>query len=246
MRRLNALLGVLVVGAFLQAAAPSAYAEPTSPPAPAPAAVDASLAPGPGDADAVPRVRGALGDLPAESPLAPRPAPVPILPAELFTPDARLPLFAWPEARFQKRFGLWELDLRGSSTAATESAPWLHGVPASSAEVSLTWRYHGLMRGVVRPVVGVAAFATQAYLPPHWSLRNDPLWSAGVAPNAGVEVVYQGVGVGWRAALPMGVYQTTPDGFYHPQLMGKRQPDWGTFFQGMIQNMYLIWEKDEQ
>lgn len=198
-----------------------------------------------GDAalDDAPRVRRQLVPADATDLSAP-PPPVPLVPSVLFDDAAHLPLLAWPEARFQKRFGLWELDVRGSSAATTGNTPWLRGVPASSASASLTWRYHGLLRGVVRPVVGVAAFASQATLPPHWSLRNDALWSAGVAPNAGVEVVTHGVGVGWRVALPMGLYQTTPDGFYHPQLMGKRQPDWGTFFQGMIQNMYLIWEKD--
>ena len=167
-----------------------------------------------------------------------------VAPAELFSSDVHLPTLLWPEARFQRRFGLWELDVRGNASSTPGVASWAEGLPASTAGVSLTWRYHGLLNGVVRPVLGVSAAANQAFVPPHWSQRTNPLWTLTLAPSAGVEVVYGRVGLGWRASLPMGLYQTTPDGFYHPQLMGKPRVDWGTFFQGMMQNMYLIWEQD--
>ena len=192
----------------------------------------------------VPHVKGSLLP-PADQELATQPEPAFVAPAELFDPSAHLPTLMWPEARFQRRFGLWELDGRGNASASGPGA-WATGLPASSAALSLTWRYHGLLNGVVRPVVGVGASATQAFVPPHWSERTNPLWTVTLAPSAGVEVVYRGVGVGWRASLPMGLYQTTPDGFYHPQLMGKQRVDWGTFFQGLMQNTYLIWEKDER
>ena len=195
----------------------------------------------PSPAPALPHVSGRLAPE-ALLPAAGDAAPPFVAPAELFAPDVHMPTLVWPEARFQKRFGLWELDLRGQASATPGVAAWAEGLPASTLGLSLTWRYHGLLNGVVRPVVGVSASAAQAWMPPHWSQRGNPLWTLSLAPSAGVEVVYRGVGVGWRAAVPMGLYQTTPDGFYHPQLMGKRKADWGTFVQGMLQNMYLIWE----
>jgi hypothetical protein len=195
----------------------------------------------------VPAVRESGGREPqpqAQDRLSPPSAPLFVAPPFLFTDRPGAELLLWPEAVWTRDFGSWELDVRGSSASVTGETAWQYGLPVSRAGLSLTWRYRGILGGAIRPVFGVSAVTAQAVAPPHWSMRYDPALMAAVMPNAGLEMVYRGVGLGFRASLPVFGY-ARGSGFYHPSLGRRGRSGWGDLLGTMFQNMYFIWERDE-
>lgn len=116
---------------------------------------------------------------------------------------------------------------------------------AASIRSSVTYRYNGLFGGIVRPVGRFTVGSGQVWMPSGGQnfrgYTSDMLYYA--MPEAGVEFVYKGVGVGMTAGYVLVL--DAPDfggdvtGPQRPWNQGPSALDWKNF----MKNFYLIYER---
>ncbi|MCZ7583619.1 MAG: hypothetical protein M5R36_09970 [Deltaproteobacteria bacterium] len=117
---------------------------------------------------------------------------------DLMTMDIFTPRRVWSAKGARWMVGDNEFTAVGVLSTAPQSAVWGDPLGQDGYMAQFTWRYHGLARGMIRPV---ARFTAAAYE------DNVPLGGAGfhgyattgsvlLMPEAGVEFVYRGFGLG--------------------------------------------------
>ena len=158
-------------------------------------------------------------------------------------PDDGGPLaFSYSSTTLKHREGNHSLTFSASSTQYSETGPPGFNLPVAGGAMSLTYRYHGLLGGIVRPVVRLSSGIGQV-----WHINTpwdgyENMWQPWVMPEAGLEIVYKGVGLGFTTGWQ---FTNEPDEreLYYPWAAKRKQNfDWGKLLEGMIKNIYLILE----
>ncbi len=123
-------------------------------------------------------------------------------------------------------------------------APWSGDLYSANLGSSVTYRYMGLFGGIVRPVARFSVGAAQTWSPVggRSTLGYADTWTPYALPEAGLEIVYKGVGVGMTVSYPLFVEPYDPDkkfgGGYLPGRFRQRGLDWSQ----LLKNIYLIVE----
>ncbi|MBZ0270837.1 hypothetical protein K8I61_02285 [bacterium] len=108
---------------------------------------------------------------------------------------------------------------------------------------SVTWRYHGLFGGVVRPVMRMTGAGGTVALPADMTASAFDTGRFGMlVPEAGVEIVYKGYGLGMTVSYPLvnawdGTAADVTGHFPDP----RDRPD-GVRWEDLWKNVYLIVE----
>ena len=110
-------------------------------------------------------------------------------------------------SRFQGDYfsGPHHFQVLGGSATYTDPFGFYQDLPINSFQTSFTYRYHGLLGGIVRPVMRVTTGVSQRY-DPIGAGSFSGLYSGYtgyVVPEAGLEFVIRGYGLGVTASYPM-------------------------------------------
>ena len=153
------------------------------------------------------------------------------------------------------RQGPHEVTVEGASSQLVLRSPY--GLPErqNSLDASLTYRYKGLLGGVVRPVARLSSGSGHFATPGVAGLGGAMGRYSYVAPEVGLEIVYKGVGLGMTLGYPIATSQAqrlsiTPGGSQPrlplPAKRGhKKGFDWDRLFDQMSKNVYIVIEKPE-
>ena len=193
-----------------------------------------------------PHVRGALVPLspPAERDTLEINRPAHEAALRWLRPDySRFTTIHWPTWRLLRRRGHHELRVTGGASGHAD-APSMAGPTAGGRlNVSVSWRWHGLFGGLIRPVVRASGGVIEGWQPGMRMGAIDVDWQPYLRTEAGVEMVHRGVGVGMTLSMPWLTPARMP-GFYHPYLHGKadKSIDFGNLLLNMGRNFYIIWD----
>lgn len=145
--------------------------------------------------------------------------------------------------------GPHEVVLEGGSQSGLARLPGGASQPFQEMNSTLTYRYKGFLGGVVRPVVRMTAGSGRTPLP--GSLGLGPSYGY-LSPEAGVELVYKGYGIGMTMGYPLAKSfgapsQPNPGGnprqVYVPiPAKSVRHPGfgWDRLFDQMSKNLYFV------
>ena len=154
--------------------------------------------------------------------------------------------FYWTHPHREWTSGAHSFELESSATNWMQDPGFGDAVPVGFLQTSFTYRYRGLFGGIVRPVARFTVGAGQWYgalgLP---SLNGyDSAWTAFAAPEAGLEFVVRGYGVGatasyvWTMNLMAGGYDLHDDLTGGPPI----EESATDFLRNLRYNVYLIRE----
>ena len=158
-------------------------------------------------------------------------------------PDDGGPLaFSYTCTKLERRVGDHSLTFNASSVSYSQNGPPGFDVPVAGGAMALTYRYHGFLGGIVRPVVRLSSGISQVWhINTPWEGYNN-MWQPWVMPEAGVEIVYKGVGLGFTTGWQFANEPDERELYYPWAAKRKRNFDWGKLLEGMIKNIYLILE----
>jgi len=163
-----------------------------------------------------------------------------------FEPDPLTDSITWWGYRYRRYLGDHSLEVGGGLSSYGQSLAYGDNVATGAFTQSVAYRYHGLFGGVIRPVARVTLTGGQDLRPLDAdSFRGYQTGYYGlVIPEAGVEIVYKGYGIGMTAAYPMQVDFSTQIG--NEDVEGPPLPDAfnpGEFkWENLWKNFYLIVE----
>ena len=153
--------------------------------------------------------------------------------------------FQWSSFYGQKAYGPHSFQIFGGLTSRIEPLTIGDPISAGTLQASVMYRYHGLFGGIVRPVTRFTVGIGQ-YWRPIGGISSFHGYSAGLStyamPEAGVEIVYKGVGVGMTVAYPFAIEDYFPGkdltGYPFPPRSHKKNLN----FDQLFKNIYLILE----
>lgn len=152
----------------------------------------------------------------------------------------------WWGYRYRRYLGDHSLEVSSGLSSYGQALAYGDNVTTGAFSSSVAYRYHGLFGGVIRPVARVTlaggqdlrpldAAAFQGYQTGYYGM---------VVPEAGVEIVYKGYGIGMTVAYPMQVdfsSQTGSEDVEGPPLPDAFNP--GEFkWENLWKSFYLIVE----
>ncbi len=148
-------------------------------------------------------------------------------------------------SRFNRRYGnsLHEFTVNGGLSTWWEAQPFGEDAPLSGYQGTFTYRYHGLFGGVIRPVTRVTV-GTRQWMEPGGPPGSFDGYRAGTStyfiPEAGVEIVYKGYGLGMTASYPF-IDQPAP---WEEALTEERitPQNRAQILEALIKNLYLVIE----
>ncbi|MCC6156434.1 MAG: hypothetical protein IT350_00150 [Deltaproteobacteria bacterium] len=142
---------------------------------------------------------------------------------------------------FERRFGTPTHDFRWIGAGTTGFAPATGGAVGSDLlYTGLVYRYHGLAGGVIRPVMKMNAGAGRAAIPTADGFARESVEF--LAPEAGVEIVIKGYGLGMTVAypIPLEPWERDDQKTGYPFPPGRNQGPIG--WDDLWKNIYLIVE----
>ncbi|MDP8222260.1 MAG: hypothetical protein P9L99_02785 [Candidatus Lernaella stagnicola] len=159
-------------------------------------------------------------------------------------------LIAPGPTRYSNFYGRWvsgdhRIDFGGGLTGFTDRYAYGEMMDGSAFTGSIAYRYHGLFGGVIRPVARFTAGAGQDYrqVGGPGFVGYGSSGTAFFASEAGLEIVYKGIGIGVTEAYVV----TQRYDFFDPAAdvtgpaVFNPTPDWGNWSEWLT-NFYLIVE----
>jgi hypothetical protein len=150
---------------------------------------------------------------------------------------------------YSTSFGVWSSGAQqvvwtNNLFESPQNLPWGGPLATANFQSSVTYRYAGLFGGIIRPVarfsVGAGPMLTGVGRRTFGGVADA--WTPYAMPEAGLEIVYKGVGVGMTVSYPLIVepYDAGKKftGGWMPARFRREQLDWGQ----LIKNIYLILE----
>ena len=150
--------------------------------------------------------------------------------------------FHYSYTMLRKQEGNHSLSFSGASMQYNDLVPSGVTVPMTGGSMVLTYRYHGLLGGVIRPVVRLRTGVGSTWDVDAFRGRHNPLFRPWVMPEAGFEIVYKGVGLGFTTGWQFANQPDERELYYPWAVPRKKGFDWGTLLEGMIKNIYLVLE----
>ena len=139
--------------------------------------------------------------------------------------------------------GPHEFSIDGGAFSRPETMAVGDPMMMGNFRTSFTYRYHGLFGGVIRPVTRFTIGTAQSFGPAGGTQFQgfSDAWMGYAMQEAGVEIVYRGVGVGMTAGyvwtMPLDGHNEDVTGPYVPE-MNPRGFNWDDLWK----NIYLILE----
>jgi len=150
----------------------------------------------------------------------------------------------WYYFKREKLIGSHLWTLSGGSTNLPLTGALGDPLATGMWNTSIAYRYEGILGGFIRPVARFTVGGGQYWLPSGDRLINGYVdgMSAYAMPEAGVEFVYHGKGIGMTVSYPvvMDVYHPDADitGFPFPPRSQQNAINWDQ----LLKNIYIIWE----
>ncbi len=141
------------------------------------------------------------------------------------------------------RQGDHSLLFTAATSESSRNSPNGARLPVNFGFAGLEYRYHGLFGGIVRPVLRLSGGAQSMYLPSGPSVFQ-PGFGRYAAAEAGLEIVYKGVGVGFTTGYQW-IDEQEERTFHLPvPAKGRRNKgaDWSKLLNHAIKRIYLILE----
>lgn len=163
----------------------------------------------------------------------------------ILSPQMDFRSFTWSYfgGHFEK--GAHTIDISGGTSTMFEPYDMGDSLQTGLFNTTITYRYHGLFGGIIRPVARFSTGANQSYMSTggYGFGGYSPGVTTYAVTEAGVEIVIEGVGIGVTAAkvwqMDSNFYMQDDKytgGLYTPTLQGREA------FEDWFTNIYLILE----